>query len=71
MVKLFCGHSVENIYDSHVVAIKDEVYDHYEHKAIPAISHTEICSKCYDKYLSRDMLLLTREDEENYLLGNL
>lgn len=71
MVKLFCGHSVENIYDSNIVSIKDEVYDHYEHKVIPAVSHIEICSKCYDKCLSKGMLLLTREDEENYLLGNL
>lgn len=70
MVKLFCGHTAENIYDSYIVAIKDEAYDYFEHKVYPAVTHMEVCRECYDNYIDADLVLPTMEDEENYLVGN-
>lgn len=68
---LSCGHLVKHLYDSYPVAIKDRTCDYFMSNWIPVVSHMEVCEECYDRYLAADMLLLTREEEENYLVGNL
>lgn len=69
MLMLSCGHSVREIYESYSIAAKDEAYDAYTHSLIPAVKHMEVCRECYDMYIDTDLVLPTREDEENYLLG--
>lgn len=68
MYKLSCGHSVDNLLDSYLVAVKDEAYDYYEQKFYPAVSNQCVCRECYDLMIDADMILPTLEDEENYLL---
>jgi hypothetical protein len=68
MHKLSCGHSVDNLLDSYVVAVEDEEYNYYNHSVFPAVKYMGVCKECYDMYFDSDLLLLTREDEENYLL---
>lgn len=68
MLKLSCGHSVNSIYDSKSVAIKDAYYDYYSDQMQPSIRFMEVCNDCYDMFIANDLVLFTREDEENYLL---
>lgn len=71
MITLSCGHKTENFFESIPVAVKDIYYDHLTHQVMQKIKFMEVCQHCYDMYLVNDLLLLTTEDEENYLLGNL
>lgn len=70
MYKLSCGHSVENLYETYLIAIKDEACDYFEHKVYPAVTYMEVCRECYDNYIDADLVLPTLDDEENYLRGN-
>jgi hypothetical protein len=68
MPRLSCGHYVDDLLESYLVAVKDEAYDHYEQKFCHAVSYQCVCRECYDLLIDADRILLTREDEENYLL---
>lgn len=71
MFSLSCGHKVKNLHDSYLVAVKDQTCDYYMGRWTPVVTHMEVCEECYNRYLVSNMLLLTREDEENYLVGNI
>lgn len=69
MLVLSCGHSVEHIYESYPISIRDIDYDYCEHKLVPAVSHLEVCKECYDNYADADLILYTTEQEDAYLNG--
>ena len=71
MLILSCGHFVDNLLDSYLVAVKDEEYDYYNHSVFPAVKYMDVCKDCYDMYFDSGLLLLTREAEENYLRNGL
>lgn len=71
MIVLSCGHTVGDLYERYSVSVKSEGYEHYCHSVNPAVEYMDVCKDCYDMYFNSDSLLLTREDEENYLRNGL
>lgn len=71
MLHLCCGHTVEHFYEAYPVSIKDAEYDANTHSLIPVVKHMEVCKDCYSAAIANDLVLLTREAEENYLRNGL